>query len=84
VCKSYGGSADEILVAVVGDPKEELLFQIGRLVNENRPEACLGCGFERRCSVHGCRVLKKAIKILEKLDGNIKLEVTVKASEKEG
>lgn len=27
---------------------------------ERRPEACLGCGFEHGCSVHGCAVIRAA------------------------
>ena len=28
---------------------------------ERRPEACLGCGFEHGCSVHGCAVIHAAV-----------------------
>lgn len=31
--------------------------------------ACLGCGFEHGCSVHGCAILRKAVDVLEKADG---------------
>ena len=31
---------------------------------ERRPEACLGCGMEHDCSVHGCAVINKAVDLL--------------------
>lgn len=40
---------------------EELLKQAEVLAVERRPEACLGCGFEHSCSIHGCAVIKKLI-----------------------
>ncbi len=40
------------------------LHQLRRLQTERRPEACLGCGLEHECSLHGCAVLRKAYKIL--------------------
>ena len=38
----------------------EFLKQLRRVAIERRPEACLGCGFEHGCSVHGCAVIRKA------------------------
>ena len=38
--------------------------QLRRLQTERRPEACLGCGLEHGCSLHGCAVLRKALKAL--------------------
>lgn len=43
----------------------ELLRRLGLIAVERRPECCLGCGFERGCSVHGCAAVYKAIEILE-------------------
>lgn len=40
------------------------LRQLHRLVIERRPEACLGCGLEHNCSVHGCAVIRKALRLL--------------------
>ena len=40
------------------------LRQLHRLAIENRPEACLGCGLEHDCSVHGCAVIRKALRLL--------------------
>ena len=40
------------------------LRQLHRLAIERRPEACLGCGLEHDCSVHGCAVIRKALRLL--------------------
>lgn len=40
------------------------LHQLRRLKSERRPEACLGCGLEHGCSLHGCAVLRKAVHLL--------------------
>ena len=40
------------------------LRQMHRLAIERRPEACLGCGLEHDCSVHGCAVIRKALRLL--------------------
>ena len=38
--------------------------ELHRLAIERRPEACLGCGMEHDCSVHGCAVIRKALRLL--------------------
>ena len=43
---------------------QEELRQLHRLDIERRPEACLGCGMEHDCSVHGCAVIRKALRLL--------------------
>ena len=40
------------------------LRQLHRLAIERRPEACLGCGMEHNCSVPGCAVIRKALRLL--------------------
>lgn len=40
------------------------LRQLHRLAIERRPEACLGCGLEHNCSVHGYAVIRKALRLL--------------------
>ena len=40
------------------------LCQLHRLAIEHRPEVCLGCGLEHDCSVHGCAVIRKALRLL--------------------
>lgn len=42
----------------------EELRQLQRLAIERRPEACLGCWLEDDCSVHGCAVIRKALRLL--------------------
>jgi hypothetical protein len=43
---------------------EELTRMLRRLAIEKRPFACIGCGLEHRCSLHGCAVLKRSAEIL--------------------
>lgn len=43
---------------------ESMLRQLRRLAVERRPEACVGCGHECSCSIHGCRVVKMAVEEL--------------------
>lgn len=38
--------------------------QLHRLAIVYRPEACLGCGLEHICSVHGCAVIRKVLRLL--------------------
>ena len=40
------------------------LRQLHHLDIEHRPEACFGCGMEHNCSVHGCSVIRKALRLL--------------------
>lgn len=42
----------------------EELRQLHRLAIERRPEACFGCGREHNCSVHGCAVIRKVLRLL--------------------
>lgn len=39
-------------------PPPGLTAQLQRLVTEERPGACLGCGFENACVSRGCAVLR--------------------------
>ena len=32
--------------------------------------ACLGCGYEHNCGIHGCRILRDAADRLERLAGD--------------
>ena len=36
----------------------QLRVQTGRL-------ACLGCGYEHNCGIHGCAIIRKAVEALE-------------------
>lgn len=64
-------------------PPEPLLRQLRVLAVECRPTACLGCGYEQGCSLHGCAVIRKALELLE---GGSKWEMTATPPEppKEG
>ena len=44
---------------------ENVLAQAHILAVERRPEACLDCGFEHSCSLHGCAVINRLIKLAE-------------------
>lgn len=50
-------------------PTPDLTRQLQRLAVERRPEACLGCGFENGCSLHGCAVLRKISRIVARAEG---------------
>ena len=46
-----------------------LTAQLQRLVTEERPGACMGCGFEHNCKTSGCAVLRKVSRIVAVIDG---------------
>lgn len=49
----------------------DLLIQdLRRLSVETGSLACLGCGHENSCGIHGCALIKKVIERLESLSGN--------------
>ncbi len=43
----------------------ELLKALKRLKVETGSLVCLGCGHEHNCSVHGCAIIRKAVKVIE-------------------
>lgn len=45
----------------------ELIASLQRLKVETGSIACLGCGYEHNCSVHGCRIMRVAAERLEQL-----------------
>lgn len=45
---------------------EELLAALRRLKVETGSLACMGCGYERSCGVHGCRILREMVAWLER------------------
>lgn len=45
-------------------PAKNWFGKLDILAVERRPEACLGCGMEHDCSVHGCAVINKAADLL--------------------
>ena len=45
--------------------RRELLKELGRLAVETGSLACLGCGWEHDCGVHGCAILRGVKSALE-------------------
>lgn len=45
--------------------REELLRALRSLAVETGSLACLGCGYEHNCSIHGCAVIREAAEALE-------------------
>ena len=50
-------------------PRPSLAEQLNRLVTEERPGACIGCGYENSCSIRGCAVLRKISRIVARAEG---------------
>lgn len=45
---------------------EDLLAALRRLKVQTGSLACLGCGYEHDCGVHGCMILRKTIAWMER------------------
>lgn len=45
-------------------PTPGLTRQLQRLVTEERPGACVGCGHENSCSTRGCAVLRSVSRMV--------------------
>lgn len=50
-------------------PTPDLTRQLQRLVTEERPGACVGCGYENSCNTRGCAVLRKISRIVARAEG---------------
>lgn len=48
----------------------ELISVLRRLRVQTGSLACLGCGYEHNCGIHGCRILRDAADRLERLSGD--------------
>ena len=48
--------------------KHELIAALKRLKVETGSLACLGCGYEHNCGIHGCAILRTAVDALEAMD----------------
>lgn len=44
----------------------ELIASLKRLKVQTGSLACLGCGREHNCGIHGCAILREAIAFVEK------------------
>lgn len=51
--------------------RDELLEALRRMMPETGSLACLGCGYEHRCSTHGCAICREAIALIEQLSAEI-------------
>lgn len=49
---------------IYDSPPPGLAAQLQRLAIEERPGACIGCGFEHNCRRDGCAVLRKISRIV--------------------
>lgn len=45
---------------------KELIASLRRLKVQTGSLACLGCGREHNCGIHGCAILREAIAFVEK------------------
>lgn len=43
----------------------ELIAALRRLKVQTGSLACLGCGYEHNCGIHGCRILRETVAWLE-------------------
>ena len=48
----------------------ELIANLRQLKVQTGSIACLGCGYEHNCGIHGCRILRDAADRLEHLSGD--------------
>ena len=55
--------------------KPELIAALKRLKVETGPLACLGCGYEHNCGIHGCAILRAAVDALEAMDTSRRIMV---------
>lgn len=46
---------------------EEILTALRRLKVETGSLACMGCGREHDCGIHGCRIVREAADLIEKM-----------------
>lgn len=44
----------------------ELIAALRRLKVQTGSLACLGCGYEHNCGIHGCRILRETVARLER------------------
>lgn len=45
----------------------EILEALSHLKVQTGSLACMGCGYEHNCGVHGCTILREAAELIEKL-----------------
>ena len=55
--------------------KPELIAALKRLKVETGSLACLGCGYEHNCGIHGCAIPRAAVDALEAMDTSRRIMV---------
>lgn len=50
---------------------KKLIAALRRLKVQTGSIACLGCGYEHNCSIHGCHIMRLAADQLEQLAGTV-------------
>lgn len=46
---------------------EEIVKALRRVRVETGSLACMGCGYEQSCGVHGCRIMREGLDLIERL-----------------
>ena len=54
--------------------RKKLLAALGRLAVQTGSLACLGCGYEHNCGVHGCAIIREAIACIADLEATHRTE----------
>ena len=54
--------------------RKKLLAALGRLAVQTGSLACLGCGYEHICGVHGCAIIREAIACIADLEATPRTE----------
>lgn len=65
VCDRCGAKMDEEDKKAMND--KDLLQALRRLKVETGSIACLGCGHEHNCDIHGCAIIREAAERIESL-----------------
>ena len=50
---------------------EKLIERLSRLKVETGSLACMGCGYEHNCGVHGCRIIREAAEAIKTLQAEL-------------
>lgn len=61
---------------------KELLAALRRLRVQTGSLACAGCGHEHNCGVHGCAIIREAVKALAKKDAWISVQDRLPTNER--
>ena len=53
-------------IQAMSNEEKELTVQLRRMSVETGSLACLGCGHEHNCGIHGCALLRQAAETIER------------------